>query len=160
MSKKLTFLTIISILALSCCKQATEPALTDEQKQEIKKEIDLRWEVAREGIERLDAQKAFSAWSKSENAKYLRDGHLYESIESAKEQYSNWFARSPGKASLTFDPLIYDILSAELVIVTAIGKHVFTDSTNKEYTTIIGYSVVWQKELDNWYILNMHTSLK
>ena len=160
MSKKLTLLLIISTFVFSCRNQAPKSVVTEKQKQEIKKEIELRWEVAREGIEQLDAQKAFSAWSTNANAKYLREGHLYESIASAEKQYSNWMANSPGNARLTFDPMIYDILSEELVIVTAIGKHVFTDSTDNEYTTIIGYSVVWQKEAGNWKIFNMHTSIK
>ena len=85
---------------------------------------------------------------------------MYESIEAAEKQYSYWFANSPpGKRSLTFDPIIYDVLSEEMVIATAIGKLIFTDSTNKETTTTIGYSILWQKEVDNWKILNMHTSL-
>ena len=160
MNKNLSFLLIIYTTVLSCCNQAPETEISNEQKEAIIKEIELVWEVACNGIEQLDAQKAFSAYSTKENTKYLREGHLYESIEAAEKQYASYFANNPGKVSLTIDPIIYDILTEETVIVTAIGKYVFTDSTNSEYTTTIGYSIVWQKEEDNWKILNMHTSLR
>jgi len=160
MNKKITLSLIFGIIILSSCNQSPKSEMTDVQKETIIKEIELIWKASCEGIEQLDAQKAFSSFSRKKNAKYLRNGYLYESIEAAKKQYADVFASYPGKASLTFDPIIYDILTEKIVITTAIGKHVFTDSADSEYTTIIGYSIVWQKEEDNWKILNMHTSLQ
>ena len=39
---------------------------------------------------------------------------------------------------LTFDPLVYDILSDELVIVTAIGKHAYIHQAGLQHIIGIG----------------------
>jgi hypothetical protein len=105
-------------------------------------------------------KKAFSVFSLEDNARYIRDGHLYPSIEAAQNQYSTWFSNSPaGQRSLSFDPIFYDVLSADIVIATAIGNLVLVDSTNEKTEWNIGYSILWTKEEDGWRILNMHTSI-
>ncbi|MGD1890480.1 MAG: hypothetical protein ACFB15_07775 [Cyclobacteriaceae bacterium] len=160
MNKKITPTLIFSIIILCSCNLSPKSEITDVQKEIIIKEIELIWKASIEGIEQLDVQKAFKAFSRKENTRYLRDGYLYESIEVAEKQYADWFANSPGKASLTFNPVAHDVLTEEIVITTAIGKHVFTDSSDSQRTTIVGYSIVWQKEEDTWKMLNMHTSIK
>ena len=159
MIKKNTFNLLFCVILLCSCNQSTRSELTDMQKEMIIEEIELIWKESVKGIEQLDVQRAFKSFSKK-NAKYLRDGYLFESIDAAKEQYANWFTNSPGKGSLTFDPINYDILTENIVVITALGKHVLTDSSNSEHSTIVGYSMVWQKEEDNWKILNMHTSIR
>ncbi|MEM6846247.1 MAG: nuclear transport factor 2 family protein [Bacteroidota bacterium] len=160
MNKKATLILIFGITILCGCNLSPKAEITDVQKERIIKEIELVWKASIEGIEQRDVQKAFKSFSKKGSAKYLRDGYLYESIEAAKKQYADWFANSPGKATLTFNPTTHDVLTEEIVITTALGKHVFIDSSDSQRITIVGYSIVWQKEEGSWKILNMHSSIK
>ena len=160
MSKKVTLILIFGATILFRCNQSSKSEITDVQKERITHEIELVWKESIEGIEQRDVQKAFKSFSKKESAKYLRDGYLYESIEAAKKQYADWLSSSSGKARLTFNPVAHDVLTEEIVITTALGKYVFQDSSDSSRTTIVGYSIVWQKKEDNWEILNMHTSIK
>lgn len=150
----------IVILFLGSCVNKTKIEFSEEQKQQIISEIDLMWDIAIEGIEQLDAEKAFSVFSKNENAKYIRDGYLYPSIETAKKQYAEWF-RDPNalKQKVTFDPLYNEVLSENLVLTTAMGAATRVDPNNPDQKPwIIGYTMIWKKENVGWRIINMHNS--
>lgn len=152
--------TFIVILLLGSCMNRTNTELSEEQKQKIISEIDLMWQKGGEGIEQLDAEKAFSIFSKNENTKYIRDGYLYPSIETAKKQYAEWFSDLNAlNQKVTFDPLYNEVLSDKLVLTTAIGSIVKVDPDNpNQEPWIVTYTLLWKKEDVGWRVINMHNS--
>lgn len=158
--KHLFFSLIICSLFCCSCTQSKKHELTNDEKQQIISEVATQWKISCDGIEQKDAQKAYSVFSSDDGTKYLREIHLFASIEEAEKQYADWFRISnPRNLKLSFNPIIYDVLSPDFVLITAIGTLVYLDSVDTEIETIIGYTVLWQKEEEGWKIINMHTSL-
>jgi hypothetical protein len=156
--KTFIFFILVSLFAFSCTKNAKKE-LTAEQKSAIIEEITRQFELSGEGITELDAEKTFSAFSKKEGVKYVRDGHLYPNIETAKQQYAEWF-KSPDaiKRKMTCDPLIFDILDENTVLMTTIGILVAMDTTLDQKPWTIAYTGLWRKEPEGWKLFNMHNS--
>ena len=158
--KHLIFTLVICSLFCYSCTQSKKHELTNDEKQQIINEVATQWEIAREGLEQKNAKKLYSVYSSNDRTKYLREIHLYASIEEAEKQYADWFRISnPRNLKLSFSPIIYDVLSPDFVLITAIGTLVYLDSVDKEIETIIGYTILWQKEEEGWKIINIHTSL-
>lgn len=152
-------LVICSVFCCSCTK-SKKHELTNDEKQQIISEVETQWKISCEGIEQKDAQKAYSVFSSNDGTKYLRELHLFASIEEAEKQYADWFRISnPRNLKLSFNQIIYDVISPDFVVITALGSLVYLDSVDTEIETIIGYTVLWQKEEEAWKIINMHTSL-
>ena len=151
-------LLLLACFALSCAKNA-KTKLTEEQKSTIKAEIKAQFDLSGQGIEEMDAEKAFSVFSKMEGVKYIRDGHLYPAIDSAKNQYAQWFS-SPGavRRKLTADPVIFDILDENTVLLTTIGSFTVVDDTTGQPPVVIAYTMLWRKEDEGWKLFHMHNS--
>jgi hypothetical protein len=156
--KPISYLILFSLFVIAC-NDNTRKELTEEQKATIIAEIKQQFELSGEGITELDAEKTFSAFSKKEGVKYIRDGHLYPDIETAKQQYADWF-KSPDaiKRKMTCDPLIFDILDENTVLMTTIGSLVAIDTTLDQKPWTIAYTGLWRKEPEGWRLFNMHNS--
>ncbi len=156
---KTLLVTILSILIVCSCVNNSKKELSEEQKTAIKSEIQKLFEYSGEGISELNAEKAFSAFSNKEGVKYIRDGHLYPDIETAKNEYDGWF-KSPGavKRQMICDPLIFDILDENTVLLTAIGSLTVIDDTTKQKPWVITYTMLWRKEEGEWKLFHMHNS--
>jgi len=119
------------------------------------------WQTGVIGVEELDAELSFSIFSKSQEAKYIRDGHLYPDIETAKNQYAEWF-KDPNakKQKLICDPLYYDILDDKTVIMTTLGSITKVIDDPDQVPWVLAYTIVWRKEETGWKVLHMHNSWK
>ena len=155
---KILTLLLLSFCVLSCTKNA-KTELTEEQKSAITAEISQQFEYSSSGITEMDAEKAFSVFSKMEGVKYIRDGHLYPAIDTAKNQYAQWFS-SPGavKRKLVCNPVIYDILDENTVLMTTIGSFTVVDDTTGQPPFVIAYTMLWRKEEEGWKLFHMHNS--
>jgi hypothetical protein len=142
------------------CQKNTE--LTEEQKKSIISEVEAQWKISGEGIEQLNAVKAFSVFSKKEGTTFLREGYLYPNIKAAQNQYAEWFSNPNAlKQKLSVDTVIYNILNKDLVLVITIASIYKVDTTNlKQEPWIIGYTLLWQKEDEGWKLIHMHNSWK
>jgi len=134
--------------------------ITDQEKEEIINEIKTQWEYSSTGIEQHNAEQGFSVFSKEKGTKYVRNGYLYPSIDTARDQYASWF-NSPDavKQKISCDPVIYDIFDRNIVLQTAIGyieKVEKVDPDEKPW--IIAYTLLWRKENDGWKLFHMHNS--
>ena len=156
---KIYFLLILlSLIALSCNKN-TKSDLTDEQKSKIMAEVKTQIDLSGSGIEEMDAGKAFSVFSKMEGVKYIRDGHLYPDIETAENQYAEWFKNAePVERKLTLDPVLYDILDENTVLVTTIGSFSIVSDTTNQKPWVLAYTMLWRKEDSGWKLFHMHNS--
>jgi hypothetical protein len=156
--KTIFLLTMLSLLFLTCNRNVNKE-LSEEEKATIISDITRTFEIAGEGITELDAEKAFSAFSKKEGTKYIRDGHLYPDIETAKKQYAEWF-KSPDavKRVTTYDTLIFDILDENTVLMTSIGSLWVIGDTTGQKPWVIAYTGLWRKEDVSWSLMNMHNS--
>ena len=152
---------VFAVIVLYGCQQ-TPQQITDQEKQEIISEISQLWEYSVKGIEEHNAEQAFSIYSNSEGTKYIRGGYIFPSIDKARDQYASWFKNNDAvKHKLTFDPVIYDVLDRNTVLMTAIGSFEKVEKTDPdEKPMIIAYTTVWRMESDGWKVLNMHTSFK
>jgi hypothetical protein len=156
--KKALFTILVLVIVCSCTK-GPKSELSEEQKSAIKSEIQRLFEYAGEGITELNAEKAFSMFSTKEGAKYVRDGKLYPSIETAKNEYAGWF-KSPNsvKRKIICDPMIFDILDEKTVLLTTIGSLVAIDDTTNQKPWVIAYTMLWRKEDEGWRLFHMHNS--
>jgi hypothetical protein len=133
--------------------------LTEEKKEAIKNEIQQLFEFSGEGIRELDAEKTFSVFSKKEGVKYIRNGYLYPNIETAQMQYAEWFAGPEAvKRKITADPVFFDILDENTVLLTAIGSAEVIGSDSTDQPWILAYTMLWRKEESGWKLFHMHNS--
>ena len=156
--KNSTLIFLLSLLVLWGCNNA--PAtLTDAEKEQIEAEVFEQFNISGQGIEEKDAAKAFSVFSTQEGVKYIRNGHLYPTIETAEKQYAEWFTASQDapKQTLTSDPILFDILDRNTVILTTIGSLKAENDTASQ-PWVIAYTMVWRKEDSGWKLFHMHNS--
>jgi SnoaL-like domain len=157
MRKYLWTLSAIFTLAISSCQEKT--TLSDDQKRVIISEVKDVFELSGKGIEERNADKAFSIFSTKEGTKYIRDGHLYPSIDTAKNQYAKWFSYPGPKQKITFDPMIFDLLDKNIVLVTTIGYFENVEKTSPdEKPWILAYTMLFRKEPEGWKLFHMHNS--
>ncbi len=162
MKNYLFILFAVLFIAATSCKSGKTPnvndELTDEQKAAITAEIQKLFDFSSDGITELDAEKAFSVFSKEEGVKYVRNGYLYQSIETAKNQYAEWFASPEAvKRKIIADPIIYDILDKNTVLVTAIGSAVEIDADSTDQSPwVLAYTILYRKEESGWKLFHMH----
>jgi len=154
----------VLFIAATSCKSGENPnvnvELTEEQKATIIAEVQKLFDFSVDGITELDAEKAFSVFSKEEGVKYVRNGYLYPSIETAKTQYAEWFASPEAvKRKINSDPIIYDILDENTVLVTTIGSAVVIDADSTDQNPwVLAYTMLWRKEESGWKLFHMHNS--
>lgn len=159
MKKYLWAMPVIVLLVLPSCQK--KQSLTDKQKAVIINEVKQVFEYSLAGIENKDAERAFSLFSKKEGTKYIRDGYLYPSIDTAKNEYAKWFSNPGPKSKITCDPLIFDVLDANTVLVTTLGYIESVEKTNPDQKPwIIAYTMLYRKEVDGWKLFHMHNSWK
>ncbi len=89
-----------------------------------------------------------------------RNGYLYPSIDTAKNQYASWFNNpDAAKHKIISDPVIYYILDRNTVLQTAIGHAEKVEKTEPdEKPLIIAYTLLWRKETDEWKLFHIHNS--
>jgi hypothetical protein len=160
--KKLIFSSaaLAAILFLfSSCAQETKTELTDKQKEVIIDEVKQVFEYILGGIENRDAERAFSAFTK--NTKLLQEGYIITDLEKEKNGYKENFSKPGPKTKVTCDPLYFDILDANTVLVTTIGSIASIENTNPaEQPWVIAYTMLFKKESEGWKVHNMHMSWK
>jgi hypothetical protein len=156
--KNTIYIFLLSLLILWGCNE-TKRTLTEAEKGQIEKEITEIFNNSMQGIKDKDVATAFGAFSEKEGVKYIRDGHLYPNIETAEKQYAGWFAADTitAKRIITCDPLIFDILDENTVLLTTLGSFKFeNDTTNQPW--VIAYTMLWRKEEGGWKLFHMHNS--
>jgi len=156
---KSTLRFIIVFLFIGCMTEK-DIELTEILKKEITENINSLWNQSCEAIENLNAEGAFAIFSNDPIAKYIRDAHLYASIDEARKQYAKWFSNPQPKRKLEFQSYDLNILDKNTAIITATATLTpLVDSTDKQQIMKIGYTVVWRKEQAGWRVINMHTSI-
>lgn len=112
------------------------------------------------GIADRDAALIFGIFSDPQKARYVRDGAIYESIESAEQTYARRFAKQDQSVARLFEFRVkeYDIISAETVLFTGIGVLESTGSEDDDDPWEIAYTILWALESDEWKAINMHIS--
>ena len=160
--KKLIFpsvaLAAIMFIFSSCIKES-KTGLTDKQKEDLISEVKQVYEYTLGGIENRDAERAFSAFTK--NTKLLQEGYIITDLEKEKNAYKENFSKPGPKTKITCDPLYFDILDANTVLVTTIGSIASVESTNpEEKPWVIAYTMLFKREAEGWKVLNMHMSWK
>jgi len=150
---------VLFLIAFIGCQQSPKE-ITDDERNIIINEISQQWKIIIDGLEQQDIEIAFSGFSKSENTKYIRNGYIYPSIDTARNEYASWWSNPDmPKNKVTFDPVIYDIIDRNTVLLTALGSIVQVGNTDpNQKPWIIAYTVFWRKELDGWKIFNLHNS--
>ena len=144
---------------LSCSTEHTQK-LTSEQENAIIEEISALWEKGSKGIEELDAAPMFSYFSKSDKAKIITYGTLYNDIETLQKQFTAWF-ESPAafRQKATFDSVYYDFINDNTVLMSTVGTFInLNDTSSNNQPVIRAYTVLWTKESEGWKALNMHIS--
>jgi hypothetical protein len=148
---------VIVLLIFASCQQANK--LTDKQKEAIISEVKKVSDYTLGGIENRDAERAFSAFTK--NTKLLQEGYIITDLEKEKNSYKENFSKPGPKTKITCDPLYYDIIDANTVLVTTIGSIASVENTNPdEKPWVVAYTMLFQKEAEGWKVLNMHMSWK
>ena len=157
MKNYLKIVTVIILLINVSCQQTT--TLTENQKEAIISEVKQVFEYTLGGIENRDAERAFSAFTK--NTKLLQEGYIITDLEKEKNGYKENFSKPGPKTKVTCDPLYFDILDANTVMVTTIGSIASVESTNpEEKPWVIAYTMLFKREAEGWKVLNMHMSWK
>jgi hypothetical protein len=150
---------VFCMALLGSCKRESSMQLTQAQKETIIQEIEKVWQVGIKGIEELNAEQGFSSFSKSPDAKYIRNGHIYPDIETAKNEYAGWFNDTNAlKQRVVCDPIYYDILDDKTVIMTTIGSITKVVDNPDQVPWLIAYTIIWRKEETSWKIFHMHNS--
>jgi hypothetical protein len=153
------FLTLAIILIVSSCSKNSKHELTDEQKASIKGEIQRLFQYSGDGVTELNAEKTFSTFSNQKGTKYIRNGHIYPDIETAKKEYAGWW-KSPDavRQSFVIDTIIFDFLDEKTVLMTAVASLLVINDTTGRKPWDITYTGVWRKEDAGWKIFLMHNS--
>jgi hypothetical protein len=89
--KSYPFTLILSFILLYGCQQNSQE-ITDQERQDIINELEQLWEFSLDGVEQQNAEQTFSNFSKMEGTKYIRNGYIYPSIETAKNEYASWWS--------------------------------------------------------------------
>jgi ketosteroid isomerase-like protein len=156
---KSTLQFIIVFLFIGCMTEK-DTQLTETQKREITEQINSLWNQSCEAVENLNAEGAFAIWNSDPNSKYIREAHLYTSIDEARKQYAKWFSHPQPKRKLEYQSFDLNILDKNTAIITAIATlTTLVDSTDNKQIWKIGFTVVWRKERAGWRVINMHTSI-
>lgn len=152
-------LTLVTVLIVGSSSNNTKTELTEEQKSLIIAEITQLSDISGQGIMERNAEKAFSVFSQREGVKYIRDGHLYPDIETAKKQYAEWFsAPNPPQQEMNCNPILYDFLDENNVLVTMICSFTTVGDTTNRKPWVLAYTQVWRKEENGWKLFHMHNS--
>jgi len=147
------------LLTIVSCQQSTE--LTEKQKEAIISEVKQVFEYTLGGIENRDAERAFSSFSKKDGARIVQEGYIVPDIDAEKNEYAKGFSKPGPKTKITCDPLFFDILDLNTVLVTTIGSIENVEKTNPdEKPWVISYTMLFKKEAEEWKVLNMHMSWK
>ena len=148
---------VLLSLVVGCSPQG-EPPLTDAERGAIEDTIMALWDQTLSGIEEVDAAKAYSLFSEKPDAWYIRDGHLYPSIETAKREYSEGF-KALSRQEREVDTLAVTVLSRSAASLFSMGRFYATDTAGVTYPPLeLSWSVVWRLEEEGWRIANMHIS--
>jgi hypothetical protein len=159
--KKLILLTTIITLLFCSCAKTTTSELTAEQKEAIISEVKQVFEYTLGGIENRDAERAFSSFSKKEGTKIVQEGSVVPDIDAEKNNYAENFRQPSPNTKITCEPLYFDILDANTVLVTTIGSIESVEKTNPdELPWVIAYTMLFRKETEGWKVFNMHMSWK
>ena len=148
---------VIVLLIIVSCQQTS--TLTEKQKEAIIREVKQVFEYTLGGIENRDAERAFSSITK--NTKLLQEGYIITDLEKEKNGYKENFSKPGPKTKITCDPLYFDIIDANTVLVTTIGTIASVENTNPdEKPWVVAYTMLFKKEAEGWKVLNMHMSWK
>jgi hypothetical protein len=148
---------VIVLLIIVSCQHTT--TLTEKQKEAIISEVKKVCDYTLGGIENRDAERAFSAFMK--NTKLLQEGCIITDLEKEKNGYKENFSKPGPKTKITCDPLYFDIIDANNVLVTTIGSIANVEKTNPdEKPWVVAYTMLFKKETKGWKVLNMHMSWK
>ena len=148
---------VIVLFIIVSCQQTT--TLTEKQKEAIISEVKKVSDYTLGGIENRDAERAFSAFTK--NTKLLQEGYIITDLEKEKNSYKENFSKPGPKTKITCDPLYFDIIDANTVLVTTIGSIASLENTNPdEKPWVVAYTMLYKKEAEGWKVLNMHMSWK
>ncbi len=148
---------VIVLLIIVSCQQKT--TLTEKQKDAIISEVKQVCDYTLGGIENRDAERAFSAFTRE--TKLLQEGYIITDLEKEKNGYKENFSKPGSKTRITCDPLYFDVLDANTVLVTTIGSIANVEKTDPdEKPWVIAYTMLYKKESEGWKILNMHMSWK
>lgn len=159
-ARKLIFFSIITVSCLISCATETGQVISAYQKETIIKEIEEIRTLSTGGLEESNGDQALSIFSKSNETKYIRNGHHYPDIETAQNQYAGWVT-APGalQKKMTCDPVYYDILDGNTVAMTTLGSRVNTGETiTDQQPCMLACTMVWRKEVDGWNVINMYNS--
>jgi DNA-directed RNA polymerase beta' subunit len=180
-------------LLLSCCQSNENNIITNISKDTITNEykvtnlskdtigdfkiinaVEKELDRLTKGIEQLNSDSIFSVFSNNNGTLYLREGYIYPSIETAKNDYKQGFKDlNLISQKITFSSKSYVILNKNLVLMTAMGSIIQIKKTKTDFLTKIkkiirkpkpitpwniSYSILWMQDDKGWKILNMHIS--
>lgn len=114
------------------------------------------------GIIERDAQSIFSIFSDPVKARYVRDGAIYDDIDSAEKIYARGFERQDHSIERIFEfqSKEYDIITPTTVLFTGIAVSKLEESNPENRQRVIAYTILWMLESDGWKAINMHISWK
>ena len=157
--KDLIILLMVAPLLIVGCQQ-TNSSLSVAEKNEIETAIKVVFDRMVEGMNEHDADKIASCYLKNKQFRYAGEGTLETDWESGSEGMYNWHADPAHREwSITIEETIVDVLSREMVVITARGTAYQPDETGKKIQR--GYSVtdIFQRQEDGWIIINEHESV-
>lgn len=132
---------------------SAENAKLDEQV--IVHDIEKELGALSRGIANNDATSIFSIFSKEKHPTYVREGHIEESVEVARERYAKALAELPSKRHFKFEQKRYDVLDDRNVLFTGLGV---VESPEAKEPWKIAYTILWSREAAGWKALSMHIS--
>lgn len=154
-----TFFTLVFILncALSCTN-TNEAALTQEQKVNIEKKINLKLNSMFEGYAELNADKAFVQFmAKAENFTYVGvHGELLNFQELLVEANSAF--NSFTKAEVNLKQKNLRVISDKVVLCTFKQDVIFYVDEIKYSYPDVAYTLLFEKQKNDWIISHFHES--
>lgn len=135
------------------------PADTLINEIEIINEIEKSLNLLDSGITYQDADLIFSIFGDNPDAKYVRDGHIYEDWNDARKEYAKWFNYKGAKdikKDFIFRSKQFDIINPNTVLFTGLGSIYTLPDTKNSWD--IAYTILWINTVEGWQAANMHIS--
>lgn len=127
---------------------------------QIVKEVDESLSQLVTGIVERDTALIFGIFSDNVQARYVRDGAIYDSIATAEKKYERGFAEQDHSVRriFGFQSKEYDIISPTTVLFTGVAESSFDDPDVERESRVIAYTILWLRTPEGWKAINMHVS--
>lgn len=157
--RNLFTIALASFILLSAC-DTKEPPLTNQEEEELTKEVDLAFEGLADASKTLDHEKYFSYFDTEKYTALNENGSVLHSFGTFKEIYQPQLAFIKSYQSLEFSNVKIDVIDASTAVLVNEYQATVTLTSGETVTASGAGTQVWSKRTGAWKLVNVSSSAK